>query len=313
MDDSRLPRDITTAELMQRDYHYNYAPGELYADWARLQKTAVYKNGSQFKPGMKLCQHFFPNFWRIQNARGQSFASAWQDPELMNSVREWGLSGMSNLWMSWIRRAVYMRAGLPNSSFYRPHFSKQICEMTGLEQGRVFDPCMGWAGRLLGTVAAGWHYTGCDPNTETFANIGRLVDFLEIHGRVDLHCQGAEAFDYAQCPPVDVVVTSPPYFNLEVYTDSETQSYNRHSSYESWRDQWWLPTVRNCLGILKPKGISAWNVMNFGGHDLVQDLITAHESAGWHLTSTLGFDSPLANLRKIKNRDVTYIFRRSDN
>ncbi len=60
---------------------------------------------------MKLCQHFFPNFWSIKSSKGNSFEDCWQDEELMNKVHNWGLQSMSKLWMSWIRRAVVLAGG----------------------------------------------------------------------------------------------------------------------------------------------------------------------------------------------------------
>ena len=305
-----LPKDITTNDLMALDYRYNYSDQELLKDWENLRKTVSFKKGAQFKPGMKLCQHFFDNFWNIENDKGQSFAKSWQNYELMDQVREWGLEGMSQLWLSWIRRAVYMRAGLPNSSFYRPHFSKQVCMMTGKFDGRVFDPCMGWGGRLLGTTANMWQYVGCDPNIETFTNLQKMVNFIGVSNQISIHNIGAEEFDYAKIDPVDVVITSPPYFNLEVYTIEENQSYNKHVSYDAWQNNWYVPLIENCLSILKDDGISAWNVMNFKKNDMVGSLISTHEKHGWKLFDTIGFDSPLANMRKLKNKDVTYLFRK---
>lgn len=310
-----LPKTITTAELMALDYRYDYSTSELWEDWQRLCGIKQYKTGSQFKPGMKLCQHFCDNFWRIENAAGQSFEQAWKDPQIMEQVRQWGLQGMSQLWLSWIRRAVFMAAGLPNSSFYRPHFSKQIIGRTGLSSGTLFDPCAGWGGRMLGTLAAGWRYRACEPNPETHANLSEMINWLKnMHPApldVEIYQQPAETFDIGDIGPVDVVLTSPPYFNLEVYSQDSAQSYNQHKTYDQWRDRWFVPLVERCLDHLRPTGISAWNVMNFKRHDLVQDLIDAHHRKGWHLVDTLGFQSPLNNIRKLKNKDVTYIFQKS--
>ena len=258
---------------------------------------------------MKLCQHFFPNFWTIQNERGFSFADAWKDPVIMNKVREWGLKGMSKLWLSWIRRAVYMCSGLPQSSFYRPHFSKQIAMMTGKKHGTLFDPCAGWGGRMLGAVSNNWKYVGCEPNVDTYKNLMRVVEFLEIQDNVTLYNIPAETFDTKSINP-DVVLTSPPYFNLEVYSDDISQSYNQFNSYDNWHNNWMLPLITNCLSVLKDDGISAWNVMNFKKHDLVGDMVNIHNKRGWNLTNTLGFQSPLANIRNLKNKDVTYLFRK---
>ena len=314
---ANLPRDISTAELMLLDYRYQYTDAALARDWQQLQTVTEYKTGSQFKPGMKLCQHFCNNFWQIENSRGQSFAGAWQDPVIMDRVREWGLESMSQLWLSWIRRAVFMCAGLPNSSFYRPHFAKQIISLTGLPQGTLFDPCIGWGGRMLGTVASGWNYTGCDPNATTFQNVNLILDFITQHQPavfefpvVKLHNIPAEQYRFDQADPVDVVLTSPPYFNLEVYDHAPNQCYNKWNTYAAWRAEWLFPLIERCLHLLKPTGVSAWNVMNFGKNDIVKDVIDFHQQRGWHLMTTVGFDSPLANIRKLKNRVVTYVFER---
>lgn len=309
-----IPQTVTTQELMNMDYRYNYSDRELTDDWTRLCRTTVYKRGAQFKPGMKLCQHYMPNFWDIEDANGNSFARAWQDYALMDKVRLWGLQGMSQLWMSWIIRAVYMTAGLPNSSFYRPHFAKQIIEEHSDKlRGVLFDPCAGWGGRMLGTAAAGWDYYSCEPNVDTYKNLQQMIQHIKPQTVTDIANLPVEDFDIEGLPPIDIVLTSPPYFNLEVYTKGDTQSYNRHSTYAEWRDDWLVPLINRCLNKLEhsgDRGISAWNVMNFGKNDFSGDVIKAHTDRGWQLVGTVGFDSPLANIRKLKNKDVTYIFKK---
>lgn len=302
-----LSSQITTEQLMALDYRYNYSDEILTADWDRLVNTFNYKTGSQFKPGMKLCQHFFPNFWKIENAKGLSFEKAWTDPVIMDKVREWGLKSMSKLWMSWIRRAVYMQAGLPNSSFYRPHFAKQIISMTHQHHGVLFDPCCGWGGRLLGTVSADWIYIGCEPNPETYKNLMRMVEFLRIEDRVWIYPCPVEDFDFSELGKADIVLTSPPFFNLEVYAQGSDQSYNKHSTYNEWKAEWWIPLIDKCLS-LNPK-ISAWNVMNTGKCQMIDCLINHHDHRGYSLQDTVGFQSPLNNIRKLKNKDVTYLFQ----
>lgn len=313
---NRLPKNITTEQLMAIDYRHNYSDEELIKDWNKLRTISSYKVGAQFKPGMKLCQHFCHNFWNIENDKGLSFAKAWSDFEIMDKVRKWGLEGMSNLWLSWIRRAVFMCSGLPNSSFYRPHFAKQIINMTDKKTGTLFDPCIGWGGRMLGTIASDWNYIGCDPNKETFANVNRMLSFVKSNTAslyfpdVQLYNIPAENYIFDSKQSVDVVLTSPPYFNLEVYEHSADQSYNKHKTYEKWKDDWLLPLVENSLSILKDDGISAWNVMNFKNNDLVSDIISIHQKNSWKLKNTVGFHSPLSNIRKLKNKDVTYIFKK---
>ena len=261
-----LAQDITTEELIKTDYHYSYTERELRDDWKRLCETTTYKTGSQFKPGMKLCQHFFPNFFEISNIKQNSFEKCWQNEELMNKVREWGLKSMSKLWMSWIRRAVYLAGGLPNSSFYRPHFAKQIIESyMPNREGFLFDPCAGWGGRMLGTVAAGWKYAACDPNKETYDNLQKLIAFLDIDDCVDIRNCPVEEHKYKD--EADIVLTSPPYFNLEVYDSNINQSYYRFFEYDTWKERWFIPLLEESIQNLSENGYSCWNVMNFGKQD----------------------------------------------
>jgi hypothetical protein len=304
-----LPSTITTEDLIALDYKYHYNDQELYDDWYKLKNATTFLKGSQFKPGMKLCQHFCDNFWNIENDKGLSFAKAWQDPKIMSDVITWGTKSMSSLWMSWIRRAVFMRAGIANSSFYRPHFSKQIIRMHDKSNGILFDPCHGWGGRMLGTVAANWSYIGCDPNTVTFNNVSDIASFLNIQDKVTLLNIPAEEYTFIP-NSVDIVLTSPPYFNLEMYNDNPDQSYNKFNTYEVWENKWLRPLISSSISMIKDNGISAWNVMNFKKNDLVNAVITEHEKHGYLLVDTIGFNSPLNNIRKLKNKDVTYVFKK---
>lgn len=308
MSKTALDANITVDELMSLDYKYKYSDNELIADYIKLKNTTNYKLGSQFKPGMKLCQHFFPNFWDIKNNKNVSFADCWANKELMEDVLQWGKKSMSQLWMSWIRRAVFMRAGLPNSSFYRPHFSRQIIHNSKVENGILFDPCAGWGGRLLGAVSAGWNYVGCEPNVETYNNLLKLVEFLNIEDSVTLYNIPAENFDYTSLKNVDIILTSPPYFNLEIYTEDITQSYHKHDNFDTWTTLWLEPLIENCQSMLKSNGLSCWNVMNFGKIDLATKVVDYHIKLGYTCNYTLGFNSPIANIRTVKNKDLTYIF-----
>jgi len=309
----KFPKNITAKELMKVDYHYSYSEEELKKDWSRLKDTTEYKTGAQFKPGLKLCQHFFRNFFLVEDKNGKSFEKCWNDEEVMKKVLKWANSGdgskkgISKLWLSWVRRAVYLAAGLPNSTYYRPHFAKQIIEMTGKPTGTLFDPCAGWGGRLLGTVASGWKYIGCDTDKVTYGNLLELVKFLGIEEKVTLYNDPPIQDSMHLVPKVDVVLTSPPFYNLENYDRNISEEY---STYEMWSSEFLKPLVEKSLKKLKAGGLSCWNVMNCGGNDLVGDIMEVHKSANMKLKTTLCVNSPLANIRTLKNKDVTYIFEK---
>jgi tRNA1(Val) A37 N6-methylase TrmN6 len=156
-------------------------------------------------------------------------------------------------------------------------------------------------------VASGWKYIGCDTDKVTYGNLLELVKFLGIKEKVTLYNDPPIQDRMHLVPKVDVVLTSPPFYNLENYDRNISEEY---STYEMWRDEFLRPLVEKSLKKLKPGGLSCWNLMNCGGNDLVGDLKKIHDSKNMKSKSTLCVNSPLANIRTLKNKDVTYIFER---
>ncbi len=305
-----LPDNITTSELMKIDLGYNFTEKQLYDDWNRLVTVERFKTGSQWKPGLKICQQFCDNFFNIKS-RDKCFNDVYSNPELMEKVHMWGKEKMSALYITWIRKAIYMASGMRNPSYYRPHLSKQIIRTTGKPKGILFDPCAGWGGRMLGTAAAGWNYIGCEPNTETYNNLLKIIDFLNISDKVELHNCPFEDFDLEAMGKVDVVLTSPPYFDIEVYDDKDSQSYIKYPEFNDWLDKWMLVMVRKCLDILKPGGLSCYNAMDWSNkYKFVDGIIDEHTKHGWNITNTYGIDSPFKNYKgKLNRKDLTYVFK----
>ena len=97
--------------------------------------------------------------------------------------------------------------------------------------------------------------------------------------------------------------------NLEIYTSGSDQSYNKFPEYDAWLSEWLTPLIESSVSRLVDNGVSAWNVMKTGKHDIPDDVIEIHKSLGFELVDTVGFNPPLANIRKLKNKDVTWIFR----
>jgi hypothetical protein len=309
--DKTLPQTITTQELMQVDYHFNYSNDALLKDWKKLKTVTEFKTGSQWKPGLKLCQHFCRNFFDIETKNGKSFVKVWNDPVLMDKVRLWGLQKMSQLYLSWIRRAVYMASGMHNPSFFRPHLAKQIILSTNKVSGTLFYPCAGWGGRMLGTVAAGWNYIGCEPNKTTYNHLMEIVEFLDIGNFVTLHNMPYEDLDLSTVGTVDVVLTSPPYFDLELYNNDDSQSYIKYPTYDDWLENWYLKMIEENSKILVNDGLSCYNVMDGRCENIVEKTMEIHKELGYTLVNQFGIDSPFKNYKKKLNKlDLTYIFEK---
>ena len=116
----------------------------------------------------------------------------------------------------------------------------------------------------------------------------------------------------------DLILTSPPYFNLELYTAGD-QSTNKYPTWEIWTEQWLKPVILASLSCLKDGGISCWSVKNFKSDKkyLLADITKKiHNDAGWHLTKTVsmtgsarpGAKGKVTPAKEKKSEEETFCF-----
>ena len=82
--------DILAEELEQVSFIPNYTDPQLYKDWMDLKKWTTkddYINSTN-RIGMKLCEHFFPNFYDIADNKGNSFHSMWKKENLIKILED---------------------------------------------------------------------------------------------------------------------------------------------------------------------------------------------------------------------------------
>jgi tRNA1(Val) A37 N6-methylase TrmN6 len=142
----------------------------------------------------------------------------------------------------------------------------------------VVDPCAGWGGRMLGTLCArradAIRYIGVDPakrNQDAYEELrGLYFKYLSKENKAereaDLFYQpfekwvvrGAAKSLYGK---VDLVFTSPPYFDAENYEASNSkQSANAFRTYDEWRSGFYIPFIQGAFNLLKVGGYFILNV-----------------------------------------------------
>lgn len=142
----------------------------------------------------------------------------------------------------------------------------------------VVDPCAGWGGRLLGTLCvnrtAKVRYFGVDPekrNTNAYENLVKRVRVYlkaEVKGPREADFSFRPFEDWISSPKaksmkgtVDLVMTSPPYFNTEQYnTTNARQSTTRYKTYDEWREKFYRALVQGAYDLLKPGGVFVLNI-----------------------------------------------------
>ena len=80
--------------------------------------------------------------------------------------------------------------------------------------------------------------------------------FFEEPKEVDLICSPTEDVDFSKYENhFDTVFTSPPYFDVERYSDEDTQSWVRYKTIEDWNKNFLQKTLGNIIPTLKEGGI----------------------------------------------------------
>jgi 16S rRNA G966 N2-methylase RsmD len=306
---------ITTlaSELENISFNYSYSDPDLLKDWNSLIKwnARIDTMASTQRVGMKLCEHFFPNFFDIENKDGNSFKSLWSADKLEKVLR-WNRKSHSTPYLSELRRGIYFNYNLAKSTMYRPQMAKMV--VTNLGAKRVLDPCAGWGGRMLGTIAAGAEYVAFEPNTETYEGLLNLSKFLGIQDKVRIIKDSALEMDKYDIGEFDLILTSPPYFDLEVYSHEDTQSIKGCDTYSIWVNNFLKPLIELSISHMKVDGWSCWNVHNVGKMKMIDDVKEIHN--GFNNQKMFSVISSKRQTNKIKsnnkNSDVTICYSNSD-
>ena len=121
----------------------------------------------------------------------------------------------------------------------------------------VLDFTMGWGGRLVGACALNVpNYTGVDSNTNLKEPHEKMVNLLKTLGtttKIKLMFKDALKVDYSKLN-YDLVLTSPPYYNLEIYTGMQAKPD------EEWEQKFYIPLFTVTYKYLKKGGYYVLNV-----------------------------------------------------
>ena len=127
----------------------------------------------------------------------------------------------------------------------------------------VLDISAGWGDRLISAIACDVaNYVACDPNT-TLASGHREIIERFVTDRRERFKIIYEPFETATLPSgieYDLVFTSPPFFDLEIYSDETTQSVATYNSANNWLVNFLFKSLEKAWGVLKVGGTMAIHI-----------------------------------------------------
>jgi hypothetical protein len=274
----------------------SYTELERRKDWQALQKKQVLEDGdiveldTRSRPGHKILDHHMPHFYRVANYKGVSVESALTQESLEKALMA-NLAMHSTPYKSEIRRMLILTAGLSNVTKYRTVTAKAIVEYFGAQ--KILDPCVGWGGRMLGTLVTGGEYVGCEPDPNTAAGLRGIISDPALPTSAP-ECVRIFEAPVEECwdrigDGFDMILTSPPYYNLELYTAGE-QCVQKYPAWEDWVERWLKPVIIGCLERVRAGGVSCWSVKNIRTdrvYPLADEVARIHREVGWELVKTV--------------------------
>jgi len=253
--------------------------------------------------GVSLCQTFFPKRYHARSLNLSAF-EAWHDPAVLRKAIEFQIRHGDPTTPERILRALALICRTP--SVFRPGVAKFICQRYAAG-GRVWDPCAGFGGRLLGAVVVGAHYIGTDVDTDTIKGNQQLA--AAIGSGAEIYLCPAEEFNP---PSVDLVFTSPPYFDRERYSEGIEQSHVRYKTFDEWLAKFLHPVIERAWSCLTRSGHFVINIANVRQNrvelPLVIETTRIAEKLGFAYVRT--YMMPLGSIKRRAPTEPILVFRK---
>ena len=253
-----------------------------------------------------LIRKYMPHIHEVEDYKGNNILNLWTRDNLEKAFKSLDKPNRTvNSQLSEIKRAIKFNP----VTIYSPIMSKSIIKE--LDCKTVFDPCIGWGGRMIGTTCLGndYHYTGCEPFTKTFLGLENMIKDLNIENQINIYNSPVETIlDTLKEKIYDMCLTSPPYYDLEVYSHEGSQSINQYKSYDEWLTKFIKPVIEYvCSHVTKYSCWSVKNIKTDKKYNLLDDVIRFHNENGWKLDREFSIKKNTQK-NKTTDGDVTYVF-----
>jgi len=278
----------------------------VHRDYGNLCKFPADTNPRKFCGNKTIYQYQFKELLKCRrDSKGYKTIREWfEDPELKEK-----------LWKDSVHRNRRDKAPYPSpTDVYECHrinngaivpfkasTAKYIYKKFNAKS--VLDPTMGWGGRMLGATSLGIDYTGFDTNTDLRPGYEKMIQDLSKFpnnvptSQVKLFWESSLNEEIIKTLDYDMVLTSPPYENLELY-----EHMTPWKSDDDFYKGFLIPLMTLCHKYLKCGGFSCWNM----SPKMYKKLTEEYDYPKCELQEDLR--QQLGKQYKTKSQDYTYIW-----
>ena len=296
-----------------RENGFPYYPTDMKTREKDFKKLKAYDRSNLFEDdiikqsmhGLGLAWSYFPHSFDVKSNNMITPYEAFMNDDVFIKVINRRLKMGTYISDSGIRKMLKIYSGVQGVSNFRPTAAAAIYDRFG-KNGVVWDMSGGWGGRLLGAIISGVDtYITTEPSDLTHKGLTNLARDFAGNMTWKIHKCGSEVY-VPQKNSLDLCFTSPPYFNLEKYSDDISQSYCKYPTKKEWIDGFLTKTFENCYHGLKSDGNMIINIadgkINLG---LEAETIAAAERVGFKLVKE--FNLALSNVNfRIKETKFKY-------
>ena len=160
------------------------------------------------------------------------------------------------------------------------------------EATHYLDPTMGWGGRFLGAMSEGIKYTGIETNTNLMAGYTKMKELYDEEDEATFIWKDCMLVNFSRID-YDFVLTSPPYFNLETYSNMKPFESN-----EMYYKAFLIPLILKLKLFIRRNGKVLINISNYMYDDYLK-------YGGIKATETMELPQSMGGK---KNKEMIYIF-----
>lgn len=232
-------------------------PTVLYKDWISLCKNT---NGKGFA-GNKIIYHFMLGEMlktRRDKKNYKTLREIFNDEEDKKKLIDLTIKVNRRKKLDYIEPVdVYEAHRLCYGSIntFKATQVRKIIDLCG--GTHMLDPTAGWGGRMLGAVSKGLTYTGIDTNPNLIFRYNDMMTIGNIRDKADLISDDCFNVDFEKID-YDLVLTSPPYFNLEKYS-----GFREFDNEKSYYVDWLIPLIKRLRKHIKRNGKVCINISDY--------------------------------------------------
>jgi hypothetical protein len=241
-----------------------------------------------------------------------------------------------------MREAIWSN-GPRECSTFKPKLIKFFIELYSAR--KILDISSGWGDRLIGVMASDIdEYDGFDPNPCLHKNYKEMIDFFkrDVVNKNAVYTIKELPFEEAELKQnyYDLVMTSPPYFTMEIYDDNpktntkqsivkmnsrvnranrdkegdrangdskdkEGGRANGDSKERVWYNDYLKVWINKCHNALKKGGIIALNINQYKNQHYIYWLLEDMKNSKWEYLGIISHSKP-----DKKNPQPTFIWKK---